>query len=120
MNPLILLSWKNGHRHYTMPMSIDGDNSGYNYCKATKPFGFKKYWYLGGDDGHYDFLNWLDGYFSYSHREVCIDVFRSFMAAADDLKRAYDKHILFALDTFTKMGAPARYSPDPYDDELGA
>lgn len=95
---------------------IDQNNSGFNLSKSTKEFGFKKEWNLGGDDGHSDFLRWLEGWFSFEHDIVAEAVYKSFLAAKTDPKRLYDKHVLFALDLFIKSDNNIGYMACPDDD----
>ena len=112
---LLDVEWKNAY--YNMK-AINPRNSGFNYCEETAALGFQERWDLGGDAGHFDFINWLSGYFSYTHFDVCELVFRSFCAAKENPQRAYDPCVLFALSEFTRAGQPSHYYPDPADDEL--
>ena len=98
-------------------LPINDNYSGYNYCPETSVLGFKKEWNLGGDDGHGDFNKWLSGWFSYEHPDLCVCVYQSYLAAAIDPKRAYDKHVLYALDLFAKAESPGHYDPDSEEEQ---
>ena len=93
-------------------VAMSKTDSDYNFTKQTEALRFLPQWNLGGDDGHYDFSLWLDGCFSYSHTVVCSSVYQSLLAAAIDPIRAYDRHVLYALDMFYQEGKPRRMYPD--------
>uniref|UniRef100_A0A6C0JBQ2 Uncharacterized protein n=1 Tax=viral metagenome TaxID=1070528 RepID=A0A6C0JBQ2_9ZZZZ len=100
------------HEAFKCIKPIDDMNSGFNLTDSTRSYGFHASWDLGGDIGHSDFCYWLDGNMSFTHRDVCAAVYQSFLAAATDKIRAYDTHVLFALNLYALAGKPERYFPD--------
>ena len=86
---------------------IDDNSSGFNYCDSTKALGFKPRWNLGGDNGHYDFITWLDCYFIYEHPNTHLAVYSAFVSAKEDATKAYQTSVLYALELFYLKGQPS-------------
>ena len=96
--------------------SIDSNSTGFNSAESTIPLGFKYEWGLGSNDGHHDFIKWLDGYLVYANYNLYLAVYGAFIMAKEDAKQAYQPCVLYALKKFHDMGNPEMYLCGVCDD----
>lgn len=93
---------------YNNVQPINENSSGYNPAPMSQELGFDPVWALGGDDGHWDFIEWLANIFQYRYPCEFGHILRGFREAAKPNKaaKAYNPWVYFALKLFTDEGQP--------------
>jgi hypothetical protein len=93
---------------YSAIQPINGRSDGYNPSQETLELGFDPDWALGGDDGHWDFIEWLANIFQYKYPCEFGHILRGFREASKPNKaaKAYNPWVYFALELFNDEGQP--------------